>query len=115
MATYELVFAKDEDARVVANAIDLMLESPLSLSGHSRELLIQVQQAIADQIPIPAPVKIGAVVRTTASVLGSVWVLVFAEPPSWATPTDPSGHLYRPDQIGRITPSGEATFFDLPY
>ena len=55
------------------------------------------------QIPLPAPTKIGAVVRTEDSVLGSVWCLALAEPVSWTTPTDPSGHMYRTDQIGRIT------------
>lgn len=103
MATYELVFAEDEDARVVANVIDLVLESPLSLANHSRDLLIQVQQAIADQIPIPAPVKIGAVVR--AGDLGEVYI-------RWAydnhthSPWVAAGNHevpFRTDEIGRIT------------
>lgn len=53
-------------------------------------------------IPIPVPTKIAAVVRTVGSEHGSSWCLVYANPASWATPSDPSGHLYRTDQIGRI-------------
>lgn len=100
MSKYELSYP-DEDARIVASLMDLVLESPMSLANHSRELLTGLRDAIRAQIPIPVPVKIGAVVKTDQGVFLR-WTCDAHSVEPWIAAND-VGTILRTDDIGRIT------------
>lgn len=100
MSKYELSYP-DEDAQVVVALMDMVLESPLSLANHSRELLADLRDTIRTQIPIPVPVKVGAGVRTDQGVFLR-WTYDAHSVEPWIAANDVDTTL-RTDDIGRIT------------
>lgn len=100
MSTYTLEYS-DEDAHVVANLMDQVLESrTMSLAKHSQDLLAGLRDSIRSQIPIPVPVKIGAMVKTdTGTYLRWTYDMHSTEP--WIMTNDVDTTL-RTDDIGRI-------------
>jgi len=100
MTTYVLEYNDDEDARFVAELMELMLESSLSLSSHSRELLENLRDSILVQIPVPVPTKIGAIVRTDAGFyLRWAWSPHTTQP--WIE-TNNVDSTVRTEDIGRV-------------
>jgi hypothetical protein len=104
VSKYELEFAEDDDARVVANAIE-ELQGDGAFSVHTQQLLTQVREALRAQIPIPVPNKIGAVVRTEHPTLGGYYLRWSHDNATHSPWIQVGNHEepYRTDQIGRIT------------
>lgn len=88
MSTYEL---DDHDISVILN----------DLSGHDSAMANEIADRIRAQIPIPAPVKVGAVVRTDSSnYLRWTYDMHSNEPWVLCNSVD---ETFRTDEIGRIT------------
>lgn len=93
MSTYDL------DNADVSYLMDILAERDSQQS-------VELGQRLAAQRPIPAPRKIGAVVKTYAETIGNRTFLRYAydgtthEP--WIEPGN-TDHTYRTDGIGRIT------------
>lgn len=76
---------------------DALLEQ---LDADLRKWAQPVAQQIRNQIPLPVPTKIGAVVLTTDTV-GSPWVLAQHADRPWYSPA--TNDWAQPHQIGRVT------------
>ena len=99
--TYALGDLTNDDAQVLANALDMFLESPLSLATHTRQLVINARDSIREQIPVPVPAGIGAVVQTREGQFVR-WAFDVHTHSPWIAVGDHETPL-RTDQIGRIS------------
>lgn len=108
---YELEFEDEQSAHAFANQMDIVLDDPHSgMSVATQELIADARDAVRAQIPIPAPTKIGAVVRAIgmygdgpdASAVFIRWALDSRTHNPWIQAGNHE-QPYRTDEIGRIT------------
>lgn len=64
MAEYVIKDLSDDDAKVFANAMDVVLESALALAKDTRSILSSARDQVRNQIPVELPERVGAVVQS---------------------------------------------------
>lgn len=95
MSKYEL---DDETVRAfVADSSATDHDNLESAQIHQR-----IQDALEAQIPIPAPVKVGAVVRTARAGDYIRWAFDVQTVEPWIEARDPDLNTYRTDELGPI-------------